>query len=387
MHGVDERTAPAVEGHDVVAGRQGGADPHHLVRPVDLPLGQGQEVRRDERDALGQRVGELVELLGRHRVVGQAVLLGLLAGQRVAGEDHLLGLAHRQVPREPAVVGRGHVAHRRVADERVVGDDEQVAVGGQLAATGQAVAVGLGDDHLGEVPDQEVAGVEVARPLRRAGHDRTDVGQVLGADAAAEVVAGAEAPAVALDDDHGHVGVALGDAQGVEELAAQRVAEGVHPLRPVQRDPGHRRGDLVEDVLVVERLPVVRVIGRHRPCLVRRAEGVARPARVVRTARRRLARAAASGRVARSIGMLRPNRRRAVVPVLVACGHARAHGSGDVRRRTTRRGWRRSGPACSADSSSPRARACCCPAPTPSSASGSSRRPPPSRDRTACTST
>ena len=88
---------------------------------------------------------------------------------------------------------------------------------------------------------------------------------------AAEVVAGAEAAAVALDDDDRHVRVALGHPQGVEELAAQRVAQGVHLLRTVQGDPGQRPVDLVEDVLVVERLPVVRVVGRHRGCLTRGA--------------------------------------------------------------------------------------------------------------------
>ena len=178
-----------------------------------------------------------------------------------------LALRIGQVPREPAVVRRRHVAHRRVADEGVVGHDEQIAVRRELAPAGEAVAVGLGDDDLGEVPDQEVPGVEVAGPLRRPGDERADVGQVLGRDPAAEVVAGAEAAAVALDDDDGHVRIALGHPQGVEQLAPQLVAQGVHPLRPVQRDPGQRRVHLVEDVLVVERLLVVRVVSRHRPCL------------------------------------------------------------------------------------------------------------------------
>ena len=190
-----------VERHDVVAGGQRVADAHDLVRAVDLTLGQGEQLGGDEGDPFGHGRGELLELVGRHRVVGQAVFGRLLPGQRVTGEDHLLGLAHRQVPREPAVVGRRHVADRRVADEGVVGDDEEIAVGGELAPTGEAVAVGLGDDDLGEVPDQEVAGVEVAGPLRRPGDEWADVGQVLGRDPAGEVVAGAEAAATALDDD------------------------------------------------------------------------------------------------------------------------------------------------------------------------------------------
>src|SRR5215217_41242 len=43
----------------------------------------------------------------------------------------------------------------------------------------------------------------------------------------------------------------------------------VHLLRAVQGDPGQGRVDFVEDVLVVERLLVVRVVSRHRPCLAR----------------------------------------------------------------------------------------------------------------------
>ena len=59
-------------------------------------------------------------------------------------------------------------ARGRVADLGVRGDVDQVAARRQLSSSRQAIAVHLGDDGLGEVPDPEPAVDDVARPLARA---------------------------------------------------------------------------------------------------------------------------------------------------------------------------------------------------------------------------
>ena len=86
----------------------------------------------------------------------------------------------------------GHAeAHRRVAHLGVLGHVDEVAAGGQLAAAGQAVAVHLGDDRLGQVPDAHPALGHVAGPLAVAA--RRVVRHLLALVAAAQVVAGREA--------------------------------------------------------------------------------------------------------------------------------------------------------------------------------------------------
>ena len=73
------------------------------------------------------------------------------------------------------------------------------------------------------------------------------VGQLQALVAATEVVAGREARAGAPHDADPDLGVGVGLPQGVDDLAAQRVVEGVALLGPVQGDPAHPRRGIVDD--------------------------------------------------------------------------------------------------------------------------------------------
>ena len=128
----------------------------------------------------------------------------------------IISIAARMPRNHGVEVHVGHAeAHRGVAHLGVLGDVDEVAAGRQLAATGEAVAVHLGDDRLGEVPDAHPALGDVARPLALAAG--RVVRHVEALVAAAEVVAGREAGARAADD---------GDVDGIVLVALdQRLQE------------------------------------------------------------------------------------------------------------------------------------------------------------------
>ena len=167
------------------------------------------------------------------------------ARDRVAGEHHLHGRAHAEEPGVEVHVGHAE-AHRRVAHLGVLGHVDEVAAGGELAAAGQAVAVHLGDDRLGQVPDAHPALGDVARPLalaagacsaacrgprcRRRGRSRP---RTTG-----------PAPRMIVTRTSGSSSAAWSASM---QVAAQRVVQRVALLGPVQGDAPHPRRGVVDD--------------------------------------------------------------------------------------------------------------------------------------------
>ena len=160
----------------------------------------------------------------------------------------------RRMPEQRGVVlavRRAGDPHDRVVDAGVVGHVDEVARLGQLRGAGDGVAVDLGDDRFGEVPDIEPVLGDVPGPCAVAGRG---VERRLGHEVAAEVVAGREAGAPAADDGDAHIGIEVVGLEGGEQLGAHRRRDGVALLRPVQGDAG----DVLERVIDDDRL-----VGAH----------------------------------------------------------------------------------------------------------------------------
>ena len=142
------------------------------------------------------------------------------------------------------VVGRAHEARGRVADLRVLGDVDEIAARRELAAPGQAVAVHLGDDGLGEVPDPEPAVDDVARPLSRAARR---VVRLVDGIVRAEIVARAEGRSRAPKHGDLHGGIGVGLLERGEDRAAQLVVERVALLGPVHREAPDAGARVIDD--------------------------------------------------------------------------------------------------------------------------------------------
>ena len=144
-----------------------------------------------------------------------------------------------------------HAARRRVAEQRALGGEDDVARADQVEPAGQAVAVGLGDDRLAEVPHPQPALDHLAQRLAVAGDRRlAEVGHRVALLASGrrrrppyestgrEVVAGAERPPGAAQADDAHVVAGVELAQGRVQVVEQPGAHRVELLGAVEGDRG-----------------------------------------------------------------------------------------------------------------------------------------------------
>ena len=146
-----------------------------------------KQLRVNGGDALGYLQHLLFQLFSR--VCSRSPASGCRFGARdgIAGEHHLHGFAHPDQPRVKMHVGHAETSGG-IAHLGVFCHIHQVASSGKLAASRQAVAVHLGDDRNGEIPDAHPSFGHMPRPLAFAfgsvkGHFVADI-------AAAEVVSG-----------------------------------------------------------------------------------------------------------------------------------------------------------------------------------------------------
>ena len=115
-------------------------------------------------DPFGDVQDAFLQLVGWEGPVGVSDPYRLGGVHGVAGQDHLHGIAEADQPGVYGEVrGTGH-SQDRVRDGGVVGQVDEVAGGGQLGAPGHGVAVDLGDDRLGQVPQRQPAVRDVAGP-------------------------------------------------------------------------------------------------------------------------------------------------------------------------------------------------------------------------------
>ena len=111
------------------------------------------------------------------------------------------------------------------------------------------------DNGLEQVPDghpvaDAAAGEGVGPGVEVLLRDE-DAGAGVGGLVGGDVVARAEGASGAADEDDGHVVVAFGNLEGVDELAAEVAVEGVQLLGTVERDGRDAVAGGVEDVLVL----------------------------------------------------------------------------------------------------------------------------------------
>ena len=85
-------------------------------------------------------------------------------------------------------------------------------------------------------------------------------GIVEGGAAAAEVGAGTIAAAGARHDDRAHCVIGVGAIEGVDQLAAHLLGEGVEAVGPIQRDRQNAFADLVADLSVLHRAPLLAAV-------------------------------------------------------------------------------------------------------------------------------
>ena len=158
----------------------------------------------------------------------------------VAGEQHALGLLGAQ-PIDPhgrrraAPDARGHVA-----DLRLVLHHDDVAAQRNVGTAGDRIAV-----HLAH--DRPVAAPQAHEELGVAHHEGVVLhwvphGDVVGGmtflrlRVIGEIVARAEAGAVACEHDDMHAAICIGALDAFGELARNVVIDGVHHLRTIERD-------------------------------------------------------------------------------------------------------------------------------------------------------
>jgi hypothetical protein len=205
-------------------------------------------------DSLQQRLEALVELGGRRCLDRQTPLECLCACDQVAREEQ----SFRALVADPVRPQRGrrHApdTRRRVADAGVVGDHEQVGAQRHVGAARDAEAVDLADDRLLAVEQAHEAAHVAAHELviqHRVPRLRRIVvlGLVLGV--LDQVVAAAEALALARQCDHMHVAVEVRLLDALGQLARHREGDAVAALRPIERDPRDPAGDLVAERLHV----------------------------------------------------------------------------------------------------------------------------------------
>ena len=127
---------------------------------------------------------------------------------------------------------------------RILGNEDQVAARGEFTASGQAVPVYLRDHRLGQIPNAHPPVSDMPRPRTFSG--RGEIGQVEALISIGQVVAGTEALAVSPQNRHADVGVAVVILQGAEDVASQRVIEGISLLRSVERNAANARLGLID---------------------------------------------------------------------------------------------------------------------------------------------
>ncbi len=214
-----------------------------LEAPVDGLLGRPQGVRRrpGELRRPGHRL--VVDLVGRHQLVGQPDAQRLLGTDEAAGEDDVLRAARTDQPGEPLrAAGARDDAEQdlRLAEGRVVGRDPDVGAQGQLAPAAEGVAGDRGDDRLGD-PGHRGEGA------RQAGGalDHVRVGHVVHL---LDVRTRGEDLLAAVDHDRLDV-VALGRlGRAGADLLLHLGVQGVH-LGAVEPDRAHTLADLEADEL------------------------------------------------------------------------------------------------------------------------------------------
>ena len=239
-----------------------------IQRLVHQQLHHHQLVDGHQSDPLEECLEARVELGGGRGLDREPPLVRLAAGEQVAGEEQPLGALRPDAVRPQC--GGGYAPHprRRVADPRVLGDDEEVRAERHVGPAGHAEAVHLADHGLVRVEERHEAADVAAhhrvvdrripgarrvvvsqlhervqrRPLGRAG-----VGDALHAPLGArhQVVAAAEPLPVAGQRDHVHPRIQVGPLHRLGQLARHLERDAVPALWTVERDPGDPAVDLV----------------------------------------------------------------------------------------------------------------------------------------------
>src|SRR6266567_4690158 len=255
--GGEVRTALLVERGDPFPGL-GGLAEHlqggvgHLADAGEV-LGVGVERLLEHLERGG---GELQDLVcpGRHYLVGQAPLEGLLSGVLATEEPDLASplLTHGPGHQAGAETGVERADPRSVLTERrVVGGDGQVTQQVQNVPPADGEPVDRRDGRLRYVADHAVQRVDLEQPaLRRPVVARLHPLLLVAAGAERLVARAGEGNDADLVADPGPL-------ERQHELVDGACAEGVVALRPVDRDPGEAVLDLIRHVGEVVHRPFV----------------------------------------------------------------------------------------------------------------------------------
>ncbi len=242
-----------------------------VQRLVDALLRQAQRERRPLGDAAGHGHDERAQVIGCHHLVDHAQSVRVRRGDPVAGEEQFLGLPRTELPGMGEVLDTVHThADHGIAEQCVVGGDDDVGDPEQHQAACDRLALRGGDHRLGDVaPPPAHLEVQLLLPgevtLLPGGAEATvgrheiELGEVL---SVAQVVSAAEVRTVGLEHDH------------LDILAPRRVVErGVefvgHPLvlgvaagRSIESDHRDAGRPWVDDLVVDRRQLFER--DRHR---------------------------------------------------------------------------------------------------------------------------
>ena len=207
-------------------------------------VGQGSQ----SGDFVGEPVGGVVQLIGRHHLVDEPDAQGLVGVEKAAGEQDVEGvaLAHKIDKAAHLAVSDGDAeAGHRDAEAAALGGDAEVGGDGHLAASASSEALDHGDGgrrHFGEGFEQPIDGVVVAPALHRVGAVLVEVG---------DVCPGGECFAARASDDHAaDVGVGVELAHQGGKLMPHIEADCVALPWPVEGDGSQRRLAVEEDVIV-----------------------------------------------------------------------------------------------------------------------------------------
>src|SRR5262249_12725898 len=199
----------------------------------------------------------------------------------LAGEDQLARLGHADDARQevrPAPVWMQAPLDERLGELRGRRGEANVAAEREVHPGARRGAVHRGDDGLGRVAHGEQDPTGQRRHLvdpRPLGATLLHVVHGL------HVAARAESLASAGYHDHANVGIAAGAEHGVVEVVAQRAAQGVEALRPVERQRRDGVLHFVDQTLVVGHGPLLYKalnIPRRAHGLLRRRDHAARDA-------------------------------------------------------------------------------------------------------------
>ena len=238
-------------GHLADAGEVLGVGVERLLEHLERGRGELQ-------DLVGPGPNFLAELVGRHHLVGQAPLEGLLSRVLAAEEPDLASPLLTDGPGHQAGAETGveRADPRTVLTERrVVGGDGQVTQQVQDVPAADGEPVDRRDHRLGNVADHAVQRVHLEQPaLRRPVVARLHPLLLVAAGAERLVARAGEADDADLVADPGPL-------ERQHQLVDGARAEGVVALRPVDRDPGEALLDLVRHVGELVHRPLVLHIG------------------------------------------------------------------------------------------------------------------------------